>query len=52
MTEENETTKKGLEHLSDETLASLVEEEVNAGGDLRPVATAAFLELARRTPQA
>lgn len=49
---EEEVQKEGLQHLSDDVLATIVEEYVNAnGGNLKDEAEAAFMELQRRTPE-
>ena len=45
----NEETKQGLEHLTDETLADIVNGSHDLSGD--NIAQIAFRELARRTPE-
>lgn len=47
-----EERKEGLQHLSDETLAAIVESEFDAYGELRSEAAhMAFVELSKRTPE-
>ena len=51
MKNEKEIQKEGLELVSSESLAALVEDELSGYGELRSdEARAAFAELGRRTP--
>ena len=51
MMSEEERSDKGLRCLSDETLAQIVESEVNEDGMLSEAGRIAMVELSRRTPQ-
>ncbi len=50
MADDTEKTKKGLEHVDDETLAAIVESEITEDGKLSYHGQVAFAELANRTP--